>query len=110
MNSEDRSSGDSGTHSWIDKISRIFQTAPKTRKQHPHRFCSWRVVTTFEPMPPNPIEERLARSRDTGTERREYGALRRNPQTPPAGAPPNVSAQPAGGLADDMDRMLGRRT
>lgn len=32
MNSEDRSSGDSGTHSWIDKISRIFQTAPKTRK------------------------------------------------------------------------------
>jgi hypothetical protein len=67
-------------------------------------------VPTFEPQVPNPIEERLARGRDTGTERREYGALRRKPPAPPAGAPPNVSVQPAGGLADDMDRLLGRRT
>lgn len=63
----------------------------------------------FEPQPMSPVEERMARARDTGTERREYGALRRKPLTPPAGAPPNVSVQPIGGLADDMDRLLGRR-
>ena len=67
-------------------------------------------VPTFESQAPSPIEERLARTRDTGTERREYGALRRKPLTPPAGAPPNVSVQHVGDLADDMDRLLGRRS
>jgi len=66
-------------------------------------------VPNFEPQLPNPIEERLARARDPGTERREYGALRRNPATPPAGAPPNLGLQPGGSLADDMERLLGRR-
>ena len=67
-------------------------------------------LPTFEVQAPNPIEERLARTRDTGTERREYGALRRKPPTPPAGAPPNVSVQHADSLTDDMNRLLGRRS
>jgi hypothetical protein len=66
-------------------------------------------VPQFEPQQPNAIEERLARARDPGTERREYGALRRKPLTAPAGAPPNVAVQHGGSLSDDMERLLGRR-
>ena len=32
MNSKDRSANDSGNHSWIEKIARLFNSAPKTRK------------------------------------------------------------------------------
>lgn len=53
----------------------------------------------FEPAPQRPatpVEERMARSRASGVERREFGALRRDPATPPAGAPPSGSLQPGG--------------
>ncbi|MDX2202688.1 MAG: DUF87 domain-containing protein [Hyphomicrobiaceae bacterium] len=50
-----------------------------------------------QPRPPSRVEERMARSREGGVERREFGALRRDPGLPPAGAPRGGALQP--GLA-----------
>ena len=102
-----------GSADYLDGLVERWRTASATTSDGSRELAAFVEaidVPAFEPQAPNAIDERLARARDTGTERREYGALRRKPLTPPAGAPPNVSVQQAGALTDDMERLLGRRS
>ncbi len=101
-----------GDENYLDALVERWRAASATMADAGRDLGSYAEILDMpepEPEAPRtPLEERLARTRETGTERREYGALRRKPSGLPAGAPPGMALQPGESLGDEMNRVLGR--
>lgn len=98
---------------FLDAIVERWRTASASLGGDKDRseFVNSMDLSQFEPKAPvrDPGEERLVCTSDTGIERKEFGAMRRRPLAPPAGAPPGMVMQPEETLAQEMHRVLMRR-